>query len=205
MPESSFPSSSSCHGLLSVRRFQGHTPKLGERVLIDSTAVVIGQVEIGEDSSIWPYAILRGDMHYIRIGARSSIQDGSVLHITHAGPFNSEGYPLTVGDDVTVGHSVNLHGCTIGNRVLVGIGSTLLDGVVVEDDVVIGAGTLVPPGKRLESGYLYVGSPCKQVRPLKESEKQFFTYSANNYVKLKDFYLSEQSMITTPEKGCSTD
>src|SRR5690606_1669575 len=130
------------------------SPQLGARVLIDVTAVVIGQVTIGDDSSIWPYAILRGDMRSICIGARTSIQDGSVLHITHAGPFNPEGFPLIVGDDVTVGHSVNLHGCTIGNRVLVGMGSTLLDGVVVEDDVVIGAGTLVPPGKRLESGYL---------------------------------------------------
>lgn len=196
MSDNTVPLPDASYNLVSVRPFQGHRPKLGNRVLIDPTAVVIGQVEIGEDSSIWPYAILRGDMHYIRIGARSSIQDGSVLHITHAGPFNAEGYPLTVGDDVTVGHSVNLHGCKIGDRVLVGIGSTLLDGVVVEDDVVIGAGTLVPPGKCLKSGYLYMGSPCKQVRPLKESEKQFFTYSANNYVKLKDIYLNEQSMMS---------
>lgn len=176
---------------LSVRSYQGHTPQLGARVWVDPTAVVIGQVTIGDDSSIWPYAVLRGDMHFIRIGARSSIQDGSVLHITHAGPFNPAGFPLIVGDDVTLGHSVNLHGCTLGNRILVGIGSTLLDGVVVGDDVVIGAGTLVPPGKQLESGYLYMGSPCKQVRPLKDSERQFFKYSANNYVKLKDTYLHE--------------
>lgn len=176
---------------VSIRDFQNHSPQLGARVLIDATAVVIGQVHIGDDSSIWPYAILRGDMHSIRIGARTSIQDGSVLHITHAGPFNPNGFPLIVGDDVTVGHSVNLHGCTIGNRVLVGIGSTLLDGVVIEDDVVIGAGTLVPPGKRLESGYLYMGAPCKQIRPLKESERQYFQYSANNYVKLKDAYLRD--------------
>lgn len=188
------PLSLSTHQAL--RTYQGHTPKLGKNVLVDPTAVVIGQVAIGDDSSIWPYAVVRGDMHSIRIGARTSIQDGSILHITHAGPFNPDGYPLVIGDDVTVGHSVNLHGCTIGNRVLVGIGSTLLDGVVVEDDVVIGAGTLVPPGKRLESGYLYVGSPCKQARPLKDSEKQFFTYSANNYVKLKDIHLRELSMTT---------
>jgi carbonic anhydrase/acetyltransferase-like protein (isoleucine patch superfamily) len=181
---------------LTIRSYQGHVPKLGKNVLVDPTAVVVGQVEIGDDSSIWPYAVVRGDMHVIRIGKRTSIQDGAILHITHAGPFNPNGYPLTIGDEVTVGHSVNLHGCTIGNRVLVGIGSTLLDGVVVEDDVVIGAGTLVPPGKRLESGYLYVGSPCKQARPLKESEKQFFTYSANNYVKLKDIHLHELSMIS---------
>ena len=176
---------------LSIRTYQGLRPQFGARVYVDPAAIVIGDVHIGDDSSVWPYAIIRGDMHRIRIGTRTSIQDGSVLHITHASDFNPNGHPLIIGDDVTVGHSVNLHGCTIGNRVLVGIGSTILDGVVVEDDVVIGAGTLVPPGKRLESGYLYVGSPCKQARPLKDSEKQFFKYSASNYVKLKDKHITE--------------
>lgn len=175
----------------SVRAHQEHTPKLGERVLVDPSAVVIGDVEIGDDSSIWPLTVVRGDMHRIRIGQRTSIQDGSILHITHAGPFNPDGYPLTIGDDVTVGHAVKLHGCTIGNRVLVGIASTVMDGAVVQDDVVIGAGSLVPPGKTLESGYLYVGSPVKQARPLKDKERQFFTYSAGNYVKLKDEHIAE--------------
>lgn len=174
---------------LGLRRFKGYTPQLGERAYVDPAAVVIGDVTLGADSSVWPCAVIRGDMHRIRIGERTSIQDNSVLHITHAGPFNPEGYPLTVGADVTVGHSVTLHGCTLGNRILVGIGSTLLDGVTVEDDVVIGAGTLVPPGKTLQSGYLYMGSPCKQIRPLKDSEREFFRYSANNYVALKDQYL----------------
>jgi carbonic anhydrase/acetyltransferase-like protein (isoleucine patch superfamily) len=176
---------------LSIRAHQGQYPRLGERVYIDPTAVVIGDTEIGEDSSVWPYAIIRGDMHNIRIGARTSIQDGSVLHITHASDFNPAGHPLIIGDDVTVGHSVNLHGCKIGSRVLIGIGSTVLDGAIIEDEVVIGAGSLVPPGKRLESGFLYVGSPCKQARPLKESERQFFKYSAGNYVKLKDIHIAE--------------
>lgn len=138
-------------------------PQFGARVYVDPAAIVIGDVHIGDDSSVWPYAIIRGDMHRICIGTRTSIQDGSVLHITHASDFNPNGHPLVIGDDVTVGHSVNLHGCTIGNRVLVGIGSTILDGVVVEDDVVIGAGTLVPPGKRLESGYLYVARPANKL------------------------------------------
>jgi carbonic anhydrase/acetyltransferase-like protein (isoleucine patch superfamily) len=172
-----------------VRTYQGKRPQLGARVYVDAAAVVIGDVALGDDSSVWPGAVLRGDMHFIRIGKRTSIQDGSVVHITLSIDFNPGRHPGTGGVVVTVGHSVNLHGCTIGNRVLVGIGSTLLDGVVVEDDVVIGAGTLVPPGKRLESGYLYMGSPCKQVRPLKDSERAFFTYSAGNYVKLKDSYL----------------
>lgn len=174
-----------------IRSHQNLTPSLGKRVFIDATALVIGDVKIGDDSSIWPFTVLRGDMHSIRIGARTSIQDGSVLHITHASSFNENGFPLIVGDEVTVGHSVNLHGCTIGNRVLVGIGSTILDGAVVEDNVVIGAGTLVPPGKQLTGGFLYMGSPCRQIRPLRDSEKEFFTYSANNYVALKDKYREE--------------
>lgn len=176
-----------------IRTYQGHTPKLGANVFVDPAAVVIGDVELGDDASVWPCVVIRGDMHSIRIGARTSVQDGSVLHITHASDFNPAGHPLIIGDDVTVGHSVCLHGCTIGNRVLVGIGSTILDGAVVEDEVVIGAGSLVPPGKRLESGFMYMGSPVKQVRPLKDSERQFFNYSANNYVKLKNTYLSEMN------------
>jgi carbonic anhydrase/acetyltransferase-like protein (isoleucine patch superfamily) len=171
-----------------VRPYQGHTPQYHASVFIDPAAVVIGDVTLGADSSVWPLAVIRGDMHRITIGERTSIQDGSVLHITHAGPFNPEGFPLTIGSDVTVGHNVCLHGCTIGDRVLVGIGSIVLDGAVVEDEVVIGAGTLVPPGKRLESGYLYMGSPCQQVRPLKPQEREFFTYSAGNYVALKNSY-----------------
>lgn len=174
-----------------IRPFQGHQPQLGKGVWVDDSAVVIGDVVVGDDSSIWPCVVIRGDMHRIRIGQRTSVQDGAVLHITHASDYNPAGHPLTIGDDVTVGHSVCLHGCTIGNRVLVGIGSTLLDGAVVEDEVVIGAGSLVPPGKRLVSGYLYMGSPVRQVRPLKDSEKSFFLYSTANYVKLKNAYLGE--------------
>ncbi|MCL7463299.1 gamma carbonic anhydrase family protein [Pseudomonas sp. NW5] len=177
-----------------IRTYQNHTPQLGARAFVDASAVVIGDVVLGDDCSVWPLAVIRGDMHRIRIGARTSIQDGSVLHITHAGPFNPTGYPLEIGEDVTVGHKVTLHGCSIGNRVLVGMGAIVMDGVVVEDEVVIGAGSLVPPGKRLESGYLYVGSPVKQARPLTDKERAFFTYSAANYVKLKDLHLTEGYM-----------
>lgn len=176
----------------SLRAFKNITPSLGERVFVDTTAVVIGDVHLGDDCSVWPGAVIRGDMHHIRIGARSSVQDRAVLHITHASDFNPGGWPLVIGDDVTIGHGACLHGCSVGNRVLVGIGSTVLDGAVVEDEVIIGAGTLVPPGKTLSSGYLYVGSPCKQARPLKDSEKAFFKYSAQNYVKLKDEYLAQR-------------
>ncbi|UTW10754.1 gamma carbonic anhydrase family protein [Marinobacterium rhizophilum] len=176
---------------MKIRSYQGKTPQLGQKVFVDPSAVVLGDVTIGDDSSIWPLVVVRGDMHQIRIGARSSIQDGSVLHITHAGPFNPDGFALLIGDDVTVGHQAMLHGCSIGNRILIGMGSMVMDGAVIEDEVVLGAGSLVPPGKTLHSGYLYVGRPAKQVRPLTEKELAFFTYSAGNYVRLKDQHLQE--------------
>lgn len=176
---------------MAIRSFQQHTLIVGPRAFVDRSAVVLGDVQIGEDSSVWPLTVVRGDMHRIRIGARTSVQDGSVLHITHAGPFNPDGFPLIIGDEVTIGHKVMLHGCTLGNRILVGMGSTIMDGAVVEDEVIIGAGSLVPPGKRLQSGYLYVGSPVKQARALTDKERAFFPYSAANYVKLKDLHLAE--------------
>ncbi|MFG0720087.1 gamma carbonic anhydrase family protein [Pseudomonas sp. GLN_6] len=176
---------------MAIRTYQQFTPQLGERVFVDASAVVLGDVEIGSDSSVWPLVVIRGDMHSIRIGERSSVQDGSVLHITHAGPFNPQGFPLMIGDEVTIGHNVTLHGCTLGNRILVGMGSIIMDGAVVQDEVVIGAGSLVPPGKVLESGYLYVGSPVKQARALTDKERSYFSYSAANYVRLKDQHLME--------------
>lgn len=172
-----------------IRSYKGISPTLGARVYIDPAAVVIGDVKLGDDVSVWPCAVIRGDMHFIRVGARTSVQDNAVLHITHASDYNPDGWPLIIGEDVTIGHRACLHGCRVGNRVLVGIGATVLDGVTVEDDVMIAAGALVPPGKTLESGFLYVGSPCKQARALKDSERAFFTYSAKNYVALKNDYL----------------
>ncbi len=174
-----------------MKSFRGNTPQLGERVWVDDNAVVIGDVIIGEDSSVWPLVAIRGDMHRIRIGKRTSIQDNSCLHITHASTYKPEGHPLTIGDDVTVGHMAMLHGCTIGSRVLVGMGTTILDGAIIEDEVIIGAGSLVPPGKVLESGFMYMGSPVKQIRPLKVKEIEYFQYAGLNYVKLKDEYLAE--------------
>jgi carbonic anhydrase/acetyltransferase-like protein (isoleucine patch superfamily) len=176
---------------MNIRPYQGITPKLGERVFVDPSAVVLGDVEIGDDSSVWPLVVIRGDMHRIRIGRCSSIQDGSVLHITHAGPYNPDGFPLIIGDHVTVGHQAMLHGCTIGNRVLVGMGAMIMDGAVVENEVIVGAGSLVPPGKTLKSGYLYVGRPAKPQRELTEQEREFFTYTAENYSRLKDKHRAE--------------
>ena len=176
---------------LSIRSFKDSTPKLGTQVFVDPTAVVLGDVTLGDDCSVWPNTVIRGDMHTITIGKRCSIQDGSILHITHASDFNPGGYPLTLGDEVTVGHMAMLHGCTIGSRVLIGMQSMVMDGAIIEDDVVLGAGSLVSPGKVLKSGHLYVGRPAKMVRALSEKELSYFSYTAGNYVKLKNEHLAE--------------
>tara|TARA_R110000824_G_scaffold401773_1_gene616014 strand:+ start:24216 stop:24761 length:546 start_codon:yes stop_codon:yes gene_type:complete len=177
-----------------LRGYQGIEPQLGERVYIDPDSVVIGDVVLGDDCSVWPMTVIRGDMHRIRIGARTSVQDGSVLHITHASDFSPDGFPLTIGDDVTIGHKAILHGCTLGSRILVGMGAIVMDGAVVEDEVIIAAGAVVTPGKHLESGYVYAGNPAKAMRPLKDKERAFFPYTAGNYVKLKDRFLAEASL-----------
>jgi len=175
----------------SLRPFAGTHPTIGERVMIDPSAVVLGDVVLGDDVSVWPQVAIRGDVHSIRVGNRTSVQDCTVLHVTHAGPYNPDGWPLAIGDDVTIGHSATLHGCTVGNRVLVGMGAIVMDGAVVEDDVVIAAGALVTPGKHLRSGFLYAGSPAKERRELSQKEMEYFTYSAANYVKLKDQHIGE--------------
>jgi len=176
---------------VNLRSFDGRTPETGQRVLIDPSAVVLGEVVLGDDVSIWPQAAVRGDMQRITIGASTSVQDGCVLHITHAGPYNPEGWPLHIGCEVTIGHNATLHGCIVGDRVLVGMGAIIMDGAVVESDVVIAAGALVTPGKRLRSGYLYAGSPAREMRELSDKEMAYFSYSASNYVKLKDQHIAE--------------
>lgn len=176
---------------MSIRVFEAKQPRLGAGVYVDPAASVIGDVHLAENVSIWPGAVLRGDIERIEVGAGSNIQDGSVLHVTHDGPFSPGGYALKVGRNVTVGHKVVLHGCTVGDHCLVGIGAIVMDGAVLEDEVMIGAGALVPPGKRLESGYLYVGAPARQARPLKDQEKEFLRYSARHYIHLKDAYLRQ--------------
>ncbi len=171
-----------------IRSFRDKTPQIGDQVYIDETAVVIGDVTIGDRSSVWPLTAIRGDINRITIGADSNIQDGSVLHVTHRGEFSPEGAELIIGDQVTVGHKVLLHGCRIGNQCLIGMGSIVTDNAVIEDRVMIGSGSLVPPGKRLESGYLYLGNPVKQKRPLSDREIEFFAYVSEHYVKLARDY-----------------
>jgi len=173
--------------------FKGISPSIDHSVYIDTSCRIVGDVNIDKDSSIWPLVAARGDVNKIRIGERTNIQDGTVLHVTRKSASNPNGFPLIIGDDVTVGHKCMLHGCELGNRILVGMGAIIMDGVVVEDDVFIGAGALIPPNKRLESGYLYVGNPAIKKRPLKESEIAFLKQSALNYVQLKDDYLAEQA------------
>lgn len=174
-----------------IRSYKGIAPKLGNSVYIDQSAVLVGDITIGDDSSIWPLVAARGDVNHIIIGQRSNIQDGSVLHVTHKNAANPDGYPLIIGNDVTIGHKVMLHGCTVKDRVLVGMASVILDGAVIEPEVMIGAGSLVPPNKVLKSGYLYIGSPVRQARALTEQERAFLQKSADNYVATKNDYLTE--------------
>lgn len=173
-----------------IRSFQSIVPVLGPGAWVDPAGVVIGDVHLGPDASVWPCAAVRGDVHRIRIGARTNVQDNAVLHVTHDGPYAPGGSPLIIGDDVTIGHGAILHACSIGNRVLIGMGSIVLDRVVIEDEVLLGAGSLVSPGKRLKSGWLYRGSPAEAARELTAAEREQFTYSAANYVLLKNRYVA---------------
>lgn len=172
-----------------IRSYQGIRPQLAPGAYVDEQASVIGDVHLGADASVWPFAVLRGDVNRIRVGARSNVQDNAVLHVTHDGPYSPGGADLVIGDDVTLGHGVILHACHIGHRVLVGMGSLILDRAVVEDDVLIAAGSLVPPGKRLAGGWLYRGRPALPARALGAEELAHLKYSAEHYVRVKNRYL----------------
>lgn len=173
---------------MSLRSYKGVRPQLGERVYVDESAVVIGRVTLGDDVSVWPCAVIRGDVNVIAIGARTNIQDGSVLHVVHDGPVPG-GFPLVIGDDVTVGHKAMIHGVRIGHRCLIGMGAVILDGAVIEDEVIVAAGSVVPPRTRLTSHGLYMGNPVKRARELTAAEREHLVYGAHHYVKIKDGYL----------------
>ncbi|MDF2939938.1 MAG: carbonic anhydrase [Gammaproteobacteria bacterium] len=172
-----------------IREFNGHSPKLGKGVFIDPSAVVTGQVSIGDDSSVWPCVSIRGDLLGISIGRATNIQDGSVLHTTQDSIYNPGGQPLIIGDEVTIGHNATVHACTIHDQVLIGMGAVILDGAIIESKVLVAAGSLVSPGKVLTSGYLWRGNPARPVRELSPQELEFFKFSADGYVRSKNLHL----------------
>lgn len=167
-----------------IRRFEATFPEIAPDAWADESAVVIGDVSIASQSSVWPMCVIRGDVQCIRIGQRSNIQDGSVLHVSHDSHYLPGGRPLIVGDGVTVGHRVMLHGCEIADGCFIGMGSTILDGAVLEPAVMVGAGSLVPQGKRLQGGYLWLGQPVRRVRILSDKELEIIDYTAGHYVQL---------------------
>ena len=175
---------------MNIRTFKNLKPDIGQRVYIDPQASVIGNVKIGDDSSIWPGSVVRGDVNYIHIGQRTNIQDNSTIHVSRDSDDHPGGFPAIIGDDVTVGHHVILHACKIGSRCLIGMGSLVMDNVTIEDDVMLGAGSLVTQNTILSAGHLYLGRPAKPVRELREEELQRLVYSAQHYVRLKDQYLA---------------
>jgi len=180
------------HTQNNIQGFQGRFPRLAEGVFIHAAATVIGDVSIGENSSVWPGVVVRGDVNSIHIGRGANVQDLSMLHVSHKSSMDPAGAPLVIGNHVTIGHSVILHGCTIEDECLIGMGSIVMDKAVVQKHVLLAAGSLVPEGKVLESGYLYVGRPAKKVRLLTAEELMQFMYSANNYVQLKNQYLFDK-------------
>lgn len=175
-----------------IRAFQGISPVLGEGTYVDEAATVIGDVVLGDDVSIWPGTVVRGDVNYIRIGARSNVQDGSIIHVTHDGPYGKPGgFATVIGEDVTIGHAAVIHACVIEDACLIGMGATILDGAVIRKNGFVGAGALIPPGKVVESGELWLGNPAKCVRKLSEKEIEQLYYSAQHYMRLKDKYLAQ--------------
>jgi carbonic anhydrase/acetyltransferase-like protein (isoleucine patch superfamily) len=174
---------------MNLRPYLNKLPVIGERVYVDAACTVIGDVELADDVSIWPGVVLRGDVNFIRVGARTNIQDGSIVHVSHHSPYNSAGYPTLIGVDVTIGHGAIIHACTIGDACLIGMGTTILDGAVVGKNALVGAGAVVGPGKTVGEGELWVGNPARCARKLSDKEIENLLYSAQHYVRLKDQYL----------------
>lgn len=174
-----------------IRTFQGIKPKIAKSAFIEETAVVIGDVVMGEDCSIWFHSVIRGDVNYIRLGDRTNVQDLCMLHVTH------DTHPLIIGSDVTIGHNVVLHGCTIKDRVLIGMGAIIMDGAVIGEDCVVGAGALVTEGTIVPPKSLILGSPAKVKRPVTDKELAWIRESAQNYIKYARQYLSNSTKTST--------
>jgi carbonic anhydrase/acetyltransferase-like protein (isoleucine patch superfamily) len=182
---------------MNIRSYRQCVPRLGAHVYIDPAAVLIGDVELGDDVSLWPCSVARGDVNHIRIGARSNIQDGAVLHVTHDGPYTPGGFPLLIGADVTVGHGAVLHACTIEDACLIGMHATVLDGALVSRHAMVGAAAVVTPGKIVGEGELWLGNPARCVRKLDARQIQQLYYSAQHYVRLKNEYLAADAAPAT--------
>ena len=173
----------------SLRPYLDRNPRLRERVHVDPAATIIGDVELADDASVWPACVLRGDVNFIRVGARSNIQDGTIVHVSHHSPFNQAGHPTLIGADVTVGHGAIIHACTIEDLCLVGMGARILDGATVKKYGFVGAGAVVGPGKVVGEAELWLGNPARFVRKLSDREIESLHYSAAHYVRLKNRYL----------------
>ena len=177
-----------------IRPYLDQHPQLGQRVYIDEAARVIGDVVLGDDVSVWPFTVIRGDVNYVRIGDRTNVQDGTVIHVSHDGPHAKlGGFATVIGADCTIGHKAIVHACRIEDACLVGMGSTVLDGAVIQQHGFLGAGALLPPGKVMGEGEMWLGAPAKFARKLSDAEIQALFYSAGHYVKLKDEYLTGQA------------
>ncbi len=182
--------------MTNLRPYLGTYPQVAPSAWVDPAALVIGQVELENRASVWPMAVIRGDVHFIRIGAETNIQDGSILHVSHDSRFQPGGAPLIIHDRVTVGHQVVLHGCEIQACCLIGSGARILDRALIQSRTLLGAGSLVPPGQVLEGGYLWYGAPVRRIRPLTDKEVGYLEYSAQHYVRLADQH--RRSLQITP-------
>lgn len=171
-----------------IRHFENHSPQIALTAYIDPFALVIGNVTIDEEASLWPMVVARGDINQITIGARTNVQDNTVLHVTHDGRYCPGGQALMIGEEVTIGHHVTLHACTVEHHCLIGMGSIVLDGAILQPYTLLAAGSLVSPNKVLEGGYLWRGSPARQIRSLTSEEREYLVYSAHYYVQLAQRY-----------------
>ncbi|HEY5971251.1 MAG TPA: gamma carbonic anhydrase family protein [Pseudoxanthomonas sp.] len=175
--------------MTAIRPYLGQLPTLGHRAYVDPAATVIGDVILGDDVSVWPGTIIRGDVNHIRIGARTNVQDGTIIHVSHHSPYNQAGYPTLIGEDVTIGHGTIIHACTIEDLCLIGMGACILDGATVKKHGFVGAGAVVGPGKTVSEADLWLGNPARFVRKLSDKEIESLLYSSQHYVRLKDKYL----------------
>lgn len=179
--------------MTAIRPFLDRFPVLGERVYVDEAARVIGEVALADDVSVWPGTIIRGDVNHVRIGARTNVQDGTIIHVSHHSPYNKAGYPTLIGSDVTIGHGTIIHACTIEDACLIGMGACILDGATIRRHGFVGAGAVVGPGKVVGEGELWLGNPARFARKLSDQEIESLHYSAAHYVRLKDQYLAAHS------------